>query len=41
MHGAHPDLRFGIDDLVIFRIGDGRLAERWAGWNPGFAPAPG
>lgn len=74
MHGAHPDLRFAIDDLVaeadrvvvrwtlrgtntgplfgrppsgqpvdlralvIFRIADGRLAERWAGWKPGFAP---
>ena len=69
MHGAHPDLRFTIDDLVaeadrvtirwtlhgtntgpmlgrpptgervefaaivIFRIADGRLAERWAGWK--------
>jgi steroid delta-isomerase-like uncharacterized protein len=75
MHGAHPDLRFSIDDLiadgdrvvirwtlrgtntgpmlgqppsgqpvelaaiVIFRIADGRIAERWAGWKPGFAPA--
>jgi steroid delta-isomerase-like uncharacterized protein len=74
MHGAHPDLRFTIDDLVvegdrvvirwtmnatntgplfgrpptgqpvklaaivIFRIADGRLAERWAAWKPGFAP---
>ena len=74
MHGAHPDLRFTIDDLVaegrprhdpldaarhryrtdagrpptgervelpaivIFRIAGGRLAERWAGWKPGFAP---
>jgi steroid delta-isomerase-like uncharacterized protein len=69
MHGAHPDLRFTIDDLVaeddrvtirwtmrgtntgplfgqpptgepvemaaiaIFRIADGKLAERWAGWK--------
>jgi predicted ester cyclase len=77
MHGAHPDLRFTIDDLVvgadrvvirwtmratntgsmlgrpptgqrvelaaivIFRIAGGRLAERWAGWKPGFAPARG
>jgi steroid delta-isomerase-like uncharacterized protein len=74
MHGAHPDLRFIIDDLVaeadrvvirwtmratntgpmlgrppsgqavelaavvIFRVADGRLAERWAGWKPGFSP---
>jgi predicted ester cyclase len=74
MHGAHPDLRFTIEDLmaegdrvvirwtlrgtntgplfgrpptgrpvelaalVIFRIADGRIAERWAGWKPGFAP---
>jgi predicted ester cyclase len=74
MHGAHPDLRFTVDDLiaegdrvtirwtlhatntgplfgreptglpveyaaiVIFRIADGLIAERWAGWKPGFAP---
>jgi ketosteroid isomerase-like protein len=74
MHGAHPDLRFTIDDLVaegdrvtirwtlrgtntgpllgrpptgepveyaaivIFRVAGGRLAERWAGWKPGYAP---
>jgi steroid delta-isomerase-like uncharacterized protein len=74
MHGAHPDLRFTIDDLVaegdrvtirwtlrgtntgpmlgrppsgqpvelaaivIFRIADARIAERWAGWKPGSAP---
>jgi predicted ester cyclase len=74
MHGAHPDLRFTIDDLVaegdrvairwtlrstntgpmlgrpptgqpvelaaivIFRIVDGGIAERWAGWKPGYAP---
>jgi steroid delta-isomerase-like uncharacterized protein len=74
MHGAHPDLRFDIDDLVaegdrvtirwtlhgtntgpmlgrpptgqpvelaaivIFRIADGKIAERWAGWKPGRAP---
>jgi steroid delta-isomerase-like uncharacterized protein len=24
--------------IVIFRIADGRIAERWAGWKPGFAP---
>src|SRR5215470_8889848 len=76
MHGAHPDLRFTIDDLiaegdrvtirwtlhgtntgpmlgrpptgkpvelaaiVIFRIADGKIAERWAGWKPGRAPIP-
>jgi steroid delta-isomerase-like uncharacterized protein len=74
MHGAHPDLRFTVDDLVaegdrvairwtlrgthtgpllgrppshqpvelaaivVFRVADGRIAERWAGWKPGFAP---
>jgi predicted ester cyclase len=74
MHGAHPDLRFSIDDLVaegdrvtirwtlrgantgpmlgrpptgepvelaaivIFRIADGKIAERWAGWKPGYGP---
>jgi predicted ester cyclase len=74
MYGAHPDLRFTIDDLiaeadrvtirwtlhgtntgpmlgrpptgqpvelaaiVIFRIADGKIAERWAGWKPGRAP---
>jgi predicted ester cyclase len=76
MHGAHPDLRFSIEDLVaegdrvtirwtmrgtrtgpmfgrpptgepvelaaivIFRIAAGKIAERWAGWKPGRAPAP-
>ena len=24
--------------IVIFRIADGRIAERWAGWKPGFGP---
>lgn len=24
--------------IVIFRIADGRLAERWAAWKPGRAP---
>ena len=24
--------------IVIFRIADGRIAERWAAWKPGFAP---
>jgi steroid delta-isomerase-like uncharacterized protein len=69
MHGAHPDLRFTVDDLVaegdrvtirwtlrgtntgpmlgqppsgqpvelsaivIFRIVDGKIKERWAGWK--------
>lgn len=75
MHGAHPDVRFTIDDLiaeadrvtirftllgtntgpflgreptelpveykaiVIFRIADGRIAERWAGWKRGYMPS--
>jgi predicted ester cyclase len=26
--------------IVIFRITDGRIAERWAGWKPGRAPIP-
>jgi steroid delta-isomerase-like uncharacterized protein len=26
--------------IVVFRIADGLIAERWAGWKPGFAPAP-
>jgi predicted ester cyclase len=26
--------------IVIFRIADGKIAERWAGWKPGYAPAP-
>jgi predicted ester cyclase len=26
--------------IVIFRIAGGRIAERWAGWKPGFAPVP-
>ena len=25
--------------IVIFRIANGKIAERWAGWKPGFAPA--
>ena len=24
--------------IIIFRIADGRIAERWAAWKPGFAP---
>ena len=24
--------------IVIFRIADGKIAERWAGWQPGRAP---
>jgi steroid delta-isomerase-like uncharacterized protein len=76
MHGAHPDLRFAIDDLVaeadrvviswtltgtntgpllgrpptgeavelsaiaIFRIDEGRIAERWVAWK-GRRPADG
>ena len=25
--------------IAIFRIADGRIAERWAGWKTGYAPA--
>jgi steroid delta-isomerase-like uncharacterized protein len=25
--------------IVIFRIANGKIAERWAGWKPGFDPA--
>ena len=25
--------------IVIFRIADGKIAERWAGWKAGFDPA--
>ena len=28
-----------LSAIVIFRIAHGRLAERWAGWKPGFSPA--
>jgi len=24
--------------IVIFRIADGKIAERWAAWKPGRAP---
>ncbi len=27
--------------IVIFRIADGLIAERWAGWKPGYAPTSG
>ena len=26
--------------IVIFRIANGKIAERWAAWKPGFAPLP-
>jgi steroid delta-isomerase-like uncharacterized protein len=26
--------------IAIFRIAGGKIAERWAGWKPGFAPLP-
>jgi steroid delta-isomerase-like uncharacterized protein len=26
--------------IVVFRIADGMIAERWAAWKPGFAPTP-
>jgi predicted SnoaL-like aldol condensation-catalyzing enzyme len=30
--------RAELSAIVIFRIAAGRIAERWAGWKPGFAP---
>jgi hypothetical protein len=24
--------------IVIFQMADGKIAERWAGWKPGYAP---
>jgi hypothetical protein len=34
MHGAHPDLRFAIHDLVAEDdLADGEITERWAGWK--------
>jgi predicted ester cyclase len=27
-----------LSALVVFRVAGGRIAERWAGWKPGFAP---
>jgi steroid delta-isomerase-like uncharacterized protein len=47
LHGTHTGPMLGrpptgqpvaFAAIVIFRIADGRLAERWAGWKPGFAP---
>ena len=26
--------------IVIFRLAGGKIAERWAGWKPGYAPGP-
>ncbi len=30
--------RVELSAIVIFRVADGKLAERWAAWKPGFAP---
>jgi predicted ester cyclase len=47
LHGTNTGPMFGrpptgqpveLAAIVIFRIVDGKLAERWAGWKPGFAP---
>jgi predicted ester cyclase len=27
-----------LSAIVIFRIADGKIAERWAGWKPGRSP---
>ena len=32
--------RVELAAIVIFRIADGRIAERWADWKPGLAPGP-
>jgi predicted ester cyclase len=32
--------RIELAAIVIFRIAGGLIAERWAGWKPGFSPAP-
>ena len=46
-HGPleHPDITFedanplcGDKLRMDFRIADGKIAERWAGWKPGRAP---
>jgi len=46
MRGTNTGPMFGrppsgkpVELAVIFRIEDGKIAERWAGWKPGFAPA--
>jgi steroid delta-isomerase-like uncharacterized protein len=48
LHGTRTGPMFGqpptgepveLAAIVIFRIADGKLAERWAGWKPGFDPA--
>lgn len=48
LHGTNTGPMFGrpptgepveLAAIVIFRIADGKLAERWAGWKPGFDPA--
>jgi predicted ester cyclase len=30
--------RIEIAAIVVFRVRDGLLAERWAGWKPGYEP---
>ena len=35
-----PASRSSSPPIVIFRIADGKIAERWAGWKPGRAPSP-
>jgi predicted ester cyclase len=27
-----------LSATIIWRIQDGKVAERWAGWKPGYAP---
>jgi predicted ester cyclase len=47
LHGTNTGPMFGrpptgqrveLAAIVIFRVADGKIAERWAGWKPGRAP---
>ena len=49
LHGTNTGPMFGrpptgqpveLAAIVIFRIADGKIAERWAAWKPGRAPFP-
>jgi steroid delta-isomerase-like uncharacterized protein len=47
LHGTHKGSFLGrpptgrpvqLSATIIWRIEDGKVAERWAGWKPGYAP---